>query len=213
MSRFPTLFKREPRHAACAEREEDLLFYLHNELPPLRRLALQWHLSGCAGCRAQLEQLTGVSQQFANVLRGESLPRWSPPLTAGAAHGFVSFAPASDSSRLPMLIAAFAVLVIIWSGLSIGRAAAFYGYYEGFASYSASPLSALSGEAYIPSACEVGEVGEIGEVGTGKDNALLEAQANNGTLPPAPVASAKSATLPAVPPNAAPVPQTSPTTP
>jgi hypothetical protein len=158
MNRLSPLFKRNSHRAVCAEREEDLLLYLHDELPTLRRLAVQWHLSGCAGCRAHLEQLTDVSQQFANVLREPSLPRWSPPIVAGSAQAFGSFSPPA-SSRFPALMGIFAVLVIVWSGISLTRAAAFYGYYGSYGSYYCDTNASLPeySESTEPATCEMPE--------------------------------------------------------
>src|SRR5438874_8567917 len=52
-------------------RDEVLVAYLYDDITSNERSSFEAHLTTCAGCRGELDELRGVRQQ---------LTRWSPPL-------------------------------------------------------------------------------------------------------------------------------------
>lgn len=73
------IIHRNQPQTPCAGRDEDLLMYLHGALPPVARIRTARHVHRCAACQQRLVALTATSQALADTVRGDSLPRWTPP--------------------------------------------------------------------------------------------------------------------------------------
>ena len=69
----------------CANRDQDLLFHVHGELPLLSRMVLDRHLSRCSACRERHAQLMAASRQIASAIRGPQMPPWRAPGKSAAA--------------------------------------------------------------------------------------------------------------------------------
>lgn len=70
---------QSPSTGDCAVSDENLLMYLHGALPPMARFRTGRHLRRCPACRQRLATFTATSQALADTIRGETLPRWTPP--------------------------------------------------------------------------------------------------------------------------------------
>jgi hypothetical protein len=66
------------------DRDETLVAYLYGDIAPAERAAFESHLSACATCRDELEELGGVRRQ---------LSRWAPPDMDTLATKMPSFSP------------------------------------------------------------------------------------------------------------------------
>ncbi len=72
----------------CNEREQDLLLWVHQELPPTRRLLTEFHLRRCTTCQQQVEKMRRLSRAVASNLREPHTPAvpvgQAPPLSLPA---------------------------------------------------------------------------------------------------------------------------------
>jgi anti-sigma factor RsiW len=97
------------KSSQCQSRDQDILLYLHRELPALKRALLQAHLKRCDKCRARAAQMTSVSSILSAAV-GSS--RFRPESLSHRA------SVPKQSKRLRIAVVALALLVI---GFSVAK--------------------------------------------------------------------------------------------
>jgi hypothetical protein len=54
--------------------------YVHGALPMMAKFRLRRHLRRCTTCQNRFATLLATSQALADTVRGDELPRWTPPV-------------------------------------------------------------------------------------------------------------------------------------
>jgi hypothetical protein len=98
------MIRRHREQATCESRDQELLLYIHGELPPMARSRTVRHLRGCPTCQQRATALLAASGAFAEAVRGDSLPAWRP----STGTGWIPAAPA-----IPLAIIALLTLTTI----------------------------------------------------------------------------------------------------
>ena len=77
------MVRRGRPQADCESRDQELLLYAHGALPPMARARTARHLRGCPCCQQRVTAFMAASGAFADTLRGDTLPKWKPPVGSG----------------------------------------------------------------------------------------------------------------------------------
>lgn len=84
----------------CTALHDDLMAYRDDELSPVRRLAVRWHLLRCAACREELNFMKTVSDE----LRASEPPGIDPDLRAKLLENIPDSALSNGAARKPPAI-------------------------------------------------------------------------------------------------------------
>jgi anti-sigma factor RsiW len=101
---------------SCANKDQDILLLVHGELPLLRRLILQAHLSQCRVCKRRMDEFTAASHHIAAAVRDPRMQAW----TIGTAPSVMAAARQLALAKALLITGA----IVIAAGLAIVRFAA-----------------------------------------------------------------------------------------